>query len=254
MKDLSVKLLEMAAMGGPFFSKSNLVLWAERINIQFIEEALKEGVDELYLAHFKSDYYYFKSRTKYEVFTGVHTLQNRKRFLKDRLQTLLSNTKTPPDTLAIMAMHIGAQEEAVEFWLNAVVHYFEFSAWFPAKQCIENAKLILLDKPRTEELKELESLYRILLTEFDHLDPLQQKSKEKVTKFTFPVSVGESIQLNPVKLENQPIPHLEEVEKAYILWAIESVGGNKTKAAKLMGINRTTLIMRMKKFGILGDD
>lgn len=253
MKDLSFKILELAAMGGPFFSKSNLVLWAERIKIEYIEEALKEGIEELYLNQYKTGHYYFKSHTKYEKFTGINTVQNRKRFLKDRLNSLMSNKQTPPDTLAIMAMHIGAQDEAVEFWLNAVVHYFEFSAWFPAKQCLENAKLILLDKPRSEDLKELESLYRTLISEFDHLDPLQKKSKEKSNKFTFPVSVGETIHLTPVKEENQSVPHLEEVEKSYILYVIDSVKGNKTKAARLLGINRTTMLMRMKKFGILGE-
>jgi two-component system NtrC family response regulator len=43
---------------------------------------------------------------------------------------------------------------------------------------------------------------------------------------------------------------LDEVEKAYILEALKLKRGNKTLAAKMLGISRSALIYRMEKHGI----
>jgi transcriptional regulator with AAA-type ATPase domain len=44
---------------------------------------------------------------------------------------------------------------------------------------------------------------------------------------------------------------INEAQKAHILRALELTGGNKTKAAEMLDIKRTTLIARMKKFGMM---
>ena len=41
---------------------------------------------------------------------------------------------------------------------------------------------------------------------------------------------------------------LAEVEKQYILRALEETGGNKAKTAKLLGISRETLYQKIKQF------
>jgi len=43
---------------------------------------------------------------------------------------------------------------------------------------------------------------------------------------------------------------LEDVEKNFILQALERTEGNQTKASSLLGITRDTLRYRMKKFKI----
>ena len=43
---------------------------------------------------------------------------------------------------------------------------------------------------------------------------------------------------------------LEKVEKSFIVQALQASGGNQTKAAKLLGITRHTLIYRMEKYDI----
>jgi two-component system response regulator HupR/HoxA len=43
---------------------------------------------------------------------------------------------------------------------------------------------------------------------------------------------------------------MEEVEKEYIRFILAKTSSNKAEAAKLLGLKRTTLIMRMKKFGL----
>lgn len=61
----------------------------------------------------------------------------------------------------------------------------------------------------------------------------------------------ESISEGTVNLENMS---LEEMEKYYILKALNKTNNNNTKAAKLLGITRRTLGYRLKKYGLGNDD
>jgi hypothetical protein len=44
--------------------------------------------------------------------------------------------------------------------------------------------------------------------------------------------------------------YLLEEEKRFILWALKSTNGHRGKAAALLEVPRTTMLMRMKKFGL----
>jgi DNA-binding NtrC family response regulator len=46
------------------------------------------------------------------------------------------------------------------------------------------------------------------------------------------------------------IPSLEEQEEAYIKWVLHEVGGNKTLAAQILGIDRVSLWRKLKKYGL----
>jgi DNA-binding NtrC family response regulator len=46
------------------------------------------------------------------------------------------------------------------------------------------------------------------------------------------------------------IPTAEEQEKRYIRWVLDKCGGNRTKAAKIMGIDRVSLWRRLKRYGM----
>jgi len=46
------------------------------------------------------------------------------------------------------------------------------------------------------------------------------------------------------------IPTLEDQEKNYIKWVLDKCEGNKTKAAKTMGIDRVSLWRKVKRFGM----
>jgi two-component system response regulator HydG len=43
---------------------------------------------------------------------------------------------------------------------------------------------------------------------------------------------------------------LEELERKQILLALQKAGGNKTRAAELLGINRATLFRKLRRFGL----
>ena len=46
-------------------------------------------------------------------------------------------------------------------------------------------------------------------------------------------------------------PSLESVEKETILKALETAGGNKSEAARRLGITRRTLHLKLKKYGVM---
>ena len=44
---------------------------------------------------------------------------------------------------------------------------------------------------------------------------------------------------------------LEAVERALIVFAVESTGGNRTRAAKLLRLTRSALLYRLQKYGLM---
>jgi transcriptional regulator with PAS, ATPase and Fis domain len=46
------------------------------------------------------------------------------------------------------------------------------------------------------------------------------------------------------------MPSLEEQETAYINWVLGEVGGNKTLAAQILGIDRVSLWRKLKRYGL----
>ncbi len=46
------------------------------------------------------------------------------------------------------------------------------------------------------------------------------------------------------------IPQLQEIEKDYILTVLKKTGGNQTQASRLLGLDRKTLYLKLKRYGI----
>jgi two-component system response regulator AtoC len=46
------------------------------------------------------------------------------------------------------------------------------------------------------------------------------------------------------------IPQLQEIEKDYILTILKRTGGNQTQASRLLGLDRKTLYLKLKRYGI----
>jgi two-component system response regulator AtoC len=58
-----------------------------------------------------------------------------------------------------------------------------------------------------------------------------------------------SITLQPIK-ELSANPSLEEIEKDYILRVLKEANGNQSRASQILGIDRKTLYLKLKKYGI----
>jgi two-component system response regulator HydG len=53
-----------------------------------------------------------------------------------------------------------------------------------------------------------------------------------------------------VSSRTPPNPTLEAVERAYILWVLQSEGGNKSRAAEVLGIDPSTLYRKLSRYGV----
>jgi DNA-binding NtrC family response regulator len=58
----------------------------------------------------------------------------------------------------------------------------------------------------------------------------------------------------PLITDRTPLnPTLETIERAYILWVLQSEGGNKTRAADILGIDPSTLYRKLSRYGVEGE-
>jgi len=77
---------------------------------------------------------------------------------------------------------------------------------------------------------------------------------EYVSELDFPISVGEGLPPTRETPEIEDMPaelSLAEVERTTILKTLESSGGNKSEAARRLGITRRTLHRKLKKYGMM---
>jgi len=61
-----------------------------------------------------------------------------------------------------------------------------------------------------------------------------------------------SIPAVPEKSESPTNPSLEDMERDYILRVLRENDGNQTKTCRLLGIDRKTLYLKLKKYGLQG--
>ncbi len=55
----------------------------------------------------------------------------------------------------------------------------------------------------------------------------------------------------PLVSEREPqTPTLEVIERAYVLWVLQAEGGNKARAAEVLGIDPSTLYRKLNRYGV----
>jgi two-component system response regulator HydG len=55
----------------------------------------------------------------------------------------------------------------------------------------------------------------------------------------------------PLVSERAPLtPTMDSIERAYIMWVLQNEGGNKTRAAEVLGIDPSTLYRKLSRFGM----
>jgi len=59
-----------------------------------------------------------------------------------------------------------------------------------------------------------------------------------------------NLSIETYRQHSSEIPTIEEQEKRYIKWVIDKCKGNKTKAAKIMGIDRVSVWRKLKRYGM----
>ncbi|HJU66433.1 MAG TPA: helix-turn-helix domain-containing protein, partial [Gemmatimonadaceae bacterium] len=64
---------------------------------------------------------------------------------------------------------------------------------------------------------------------------------ERITERKAEPLVSERVAANPT---------LEVIERAYIIWVLQTEGGNKSRAADVLGIDPSTLYRKLSRYGL----
>ena len=136
--------------------------------------------------------------------------------------------------------------------------------------------------PLTDRVDDIPLLFNHFLAQKSHtmkkeIDVIEPEAMDLLCRYSWPGNVREleNIIERAVALQNGPmirvadlpdyicnqsietyryhpsdIPTLEEQEKQYIQWVLDKSEGNKTRAAKIMGIDRVSLWRKLKRYGI----
>jgi two-component system response regulator HydG len=99
----------------------------------------------------------------------------------------------------------------------------------------------LLDYDWPGNVRELENAMEraVTLTRFERITA--EDLPERITSY-------ESTRINPVEFDAQQVLTLHELERRYIERVLKAVGGNKTRAAKLLGLDRRTLYRKLERY------
>ncbi len=78
---------------------------------------------------------------------------------------------------------------------------------------------------------------------------LALRSGQNITPQDLPHEIGKAVAAAPASglLDPEPTLPLEEVERRYIVRVLQATGGNKLKAAQILGIDRSTLHRKLKQ-------
>jgi two-component system response regulator PilR (NtrC family) len=123
-----------------------------------------------------------------------------------------------------------------------LVEHFLMKKGVDPKQVRPEALRILTEAPLPGNIRELENLIEraLILAEGAAIGPEHFPSLRKV-------DTAQPIVLPEIPDEGVS---MEELEKRYILSALRKAGGNKSRAAALLGMTRRTLYSRMERHGI----
>ena len=73
---------------------------------------------------------------------------------------------------------------------------------------------------------------------------------DQIKPDTLPARVLEAPTPRLAASESPPNPTMDVVERAYILWVLQAEGGNKSRAAEVLGIDPSTLYRKLNRYGI----
>ncbi|HSM61935.1 MAG TPA: sigma-54 dependent transcriptional regulator [Longimicrobiales bacterium] len=75
-------------------------------------------------------------------------------------------------------------------------------------------------------------------------------SGSEIVPANLPERVRERPEVRLVDESRPPNPTMEVVEQAYIRWVLDAEGGNKTRAAEVLGIDPSTLYRKLNRYGL----
>jgi DNA-binding NtrC family response regulator len=99
----------------------------------------------------------------------------------------------------------------------------------------------LLDYDWPGNVRELENAMErgVTLTRFEHITV--EDLPERIQEY-------QSTRINPIEVDAEHVLTLKDLEKRYIERVLKAVGGNKARAARLLGLDRRTLYRKLERY------
>jgi DNA-binding NtrC family response regulator len=171
-------------------------------------------------------------------------------FAVGTMRMLLPALSERPEDVPVLARHY-AESITAEYGISIDVSLIPSAFWkkLSAKKWIA-------------DMTELEANMRSLVLQFDpkrvevSLFALEEQlfgdiPSLNVASQTQGISTVVMTKALPLATDDDSLLSIDDAQKEHILRALELTNGNKTKAAEMLKIKRTTLLARMKKFGLM---
>lgn len=146
--------------------------------------------------------------------------------------------------LNVITIHLPplrARQDDVALLCEALLRHHAEGTGEAPKRVSDAALAVMLEYSWPGNVRELENALEraVILTAGEVIQP-----------DALPDAVREH-RVEPLVSERAPTnPTLETVERAYILWVLQSVQGNKTRAADILGIDPSTLHRKLARYGL----
>lgn len=145
----------------------------------------------------------------------------------DGMQVLERTKELYPDTEVVVMTAFATVSTAVEAMQKGAYHY--------------------LSKPyKIEEV-------RILVRKALEKRRLRLEVADLKRRVQDQQAAGQLLLFQGQPRQNREFRTLEENEKEYVFWVLNQVGGNKTRAAEILGIDRVSLWRKLKRYDVQGE-
>ncbi len=145
--------------------------------------------------------------------------------------------------LNVIALHLPPLRQRVDDIPILAEHFLQRTAAQrrePLKHLTASAVDVLQSYQWPGNVRELENaLERAVILSGDTIDV--DGLPERLTRRTAEPLVAERTPVNPT---------LEAIEKAYIMWVLQSESGNKSRTAEVLGIDPSTLYRKLSRYGV----
>ena len=145
--------------------------------------------------------------------------------------------------LNVISLHLPPLRQRVDDIPVLAEHFLQRTAeqrQEPLKHLTADALDALQSYQWPGNVRELENaLERAVILSGDTIDA--DGLPERITRRTAEPLVADRTPVNPT---------LEAIEKAYIMWVLQSEGGNKSRAAEALGIDPSTLYRKLSRYGV----
>jgi DNA-binding NtrC family response regulator len=146
--------------------------------------------------------------------------------------------------LNVIALHLPPlrqRQDDIPVLADYFLHRIGESRNEPPRRLSDAARGALIEYAWPGNVRELENALEraVILTE-----------DVVITPAALPERVTERRAEPLVSTRTPPNPTLEAVERAYIMWVLQSEGGNKSRAADVLGIDPSTLYRKLSRYGV----